>query len=381
MSPSPSRNGPLNGLRIIELAGLGPGPLAGQLLADLGADVIVVDRKAGPASPTDVNARGKRSIALNLKSPAGVETCLRLIERADGLIEGFRPGIMEKLGLGPDVCLKRNPRLVFGRMTGWGQDGPLAQSAGHDINYLAITGALRAIGPSQAPPPPPLNLVADYGGGAMFLIFGMLAALFERQTSGRGQVVDAAMTDGVPALMGMIHGFVASGFWTREREANWLDGGAPFYGCYETADGKYLSVGALEPQFFAQLVALAGLPEAHRASQNERATWAGRRADYAAVFRTRTRDAWMEVFAGTDACVAPVLDWDEVEHHPHNVARGTFLRVDGVLQASPAPRFSRTPAAAPALPAAPGGAAGDILGEAGYGAADIAALKASGALL
>lgn len=375
-----SRRGPLAGLRIVEMAGLGPAPLAGQLLADLGADVIVVARKAAPADRFDVNARGKRSIALNLKKPEGVAACLRLVERADVLIEGFRPGVMEKLGLGPEVALTANPRLVYGRMTGWGQTGPLAQTAGHDINYLAITGALHAMGRAGAPPMPPLNLVADYGGGAMFLIFGILAALFERQTSGKGQVVDAAMTDGVPALMGLLHGFVASGFWKPERQSNWLDGGAPFYGCYETRDGKYLSVGPLEPQFFAELVDKADLPRDHCASQNDRDTWPQRRLDYAAVFKTRTRDEWLAIFEGSDACVAPVLGWEEAANHLHNRARGTFVRIDGVMQAAPAPRFSRSPVDAPAGPQATGAAGEDILTEAGFSALEIETLKAQSAL-
>lgn len=372
--------GPLAGLRLVEMAGLGPCPLAGQLLADLGAQVVVIDRAAAPADPTDVNRRGKRSVALNLKSPDGLEAARRLIARADILIEGFRPGVMEKLGLGPQECHALNPGLIIGRMTGWGQDGPLSMTAGHDINYLALSGALGAIGRADGPPIPPLNLVADYGGGAMFLVFGVLAALYERGHSGRGQVVDAAMVDGVPAMMGLIHQWLARGHWGQARESNLLDGGAPFYRCYATRDGRALAVGPLEPQFFAQLVELAGLPPEHRSDQNDPATWPDRRADYACVFASKTRDEWMAIFAGSDACVAPVLDWDEVEHHPHNAARGTFLRVGHVLQAAPAPRFDRTPAAAPSSPGAPGQDTHSILSELGYAEADIARLRAAGVL-
>ena len=372
--------GPLDGLKLVEMAGLGPCPLAGQLMADLGATVVVIDRASAPADATDVNRRGKLSVALNLKSPDGLEAARRIIAQSDILIEGFRPGVMEKLGLGPAACHAINPGLIFGRMTGWGQDGPLAMTAGHDINYLSLSGALGAIGRADGPPVPPLNLAADYGGGSMFLIFGVLAALYERSRSGRGQVVDAAMVDGVPAMMGLIHQWLALGRWGQGREANLLDGGAPFYRCYATKDGRALSVGPLEPQFFAELVTLAGLPEAHRADQNDPATWPARRALYAQVFARKSRDEWMAIFEGTDACVAPVLDWDEVEHHPHNAARGTFLRVDGVMQAAPAPRFDRTPAAMPGVPGAPGQDTDTVLTGLGYDAATLEAMRRTGAL-
>ena len=372
--------GPLDGLKLVEMAGLGPCPLAGQLMADLGATVVVIDRASAPADATDVNRRGKQSVALNLKSPDGLEAARRIIAQSDILIEGFRPGVMEKLGLGPAACHAINPGLIFGRMTGWGQDGPLAMTAGHDINYLSLSGALGAIGRADGPPVPPLNLAADYGGGSMFLIFGVLAALYERNRSGRGQVVDAAMVDGVPAMMGLIHQWLALGRWGQGREANLLDGGAPFYRCYATKDGRALSVGPLEPQFFAELVTLAGLPEAHRADQNDPATWPARRALYAQVFARKSRDEWMAIFEGTDACVAPVLDWDEVEHHPHNAARGTFLRVDGVMQAAPAPRFDRTPAAMPGVPGAPGQDTDTVLTGLGYDAATLEAMRRIGAL-
>jgi alpha-methylacyl-CoA racemase len=372
--------GPLDGLKLVEMAGLGPCPLAGQLMADLGATVVVIDRASAPADATDVNRRGKQSVALNLKSSDGLEAARRIIAQSDILIEGFRPGVMEKLGLGPAACHAINPGLIFGRMTGWGQDGPLAMTAGHDINYLSLSGALGAIGRADGPPVPPLNLAADYGGGSMFLIFGVLAALYERSRSGRGQVVDAAMVDGVPAMMGLIHQWLALGRWGQGREANLLDGGAPFYRCYATKDGRALSVGPLEPQFFAELVTLAGLPEAHRADQNDPATWPARRALYAQVFARKTRDEWMAIFEGTDACVAPVLDWDEVEHHPHNAARGTFLRVDGVMQAAPAPRFDRTPAAMPGVPGAPGQDTDTVLTGLGYDVVTLEAMRRTGAL-
>lgn len=373
-------SGALSGLKVVEMAGLGPCPLAGQLLADHGADVVVIDRASRKPDPRDVNHRGKRSVAVNLKSEAGVEVACKLIAQADVLIEGFRPGVMEKLGLGPEECLARNPRLIYGRMTGWGQDGPLAHTAGHDLNYLSITGALHAMGRKGEPPVPPLNLAADYGGGTMFLLFGVLMALYERSSSGKGQVLDVAMSEGVPAMMGLLHSMLAHGFWSPERDSNMLDGAAPFYRCYETKDGKFLSVGAIEPQFYAELVQLAGLPEADRATQNDRGIWPNRAEAYAALFRTKTRDEWVKIFDGSDACVAPVLGWDELEDHPQNAARGTFLRVGDVMQAAPAPRLDRTPAGIPAAPGARGEDNTAVLSEVGYSAEDIAAFAEGGVL-
>jgi alpha-methylacyl-CoA racemase len=372
--------GPLKGLRVVEMAGLGPCPLAGQMLADLGAEVAVIERASGPARPFDVNNRGKRAVALDLKNPAGREACLRLIDRADILIEGFRPGVMEKLGLGPADCHARNPGLVYGRMTGWGQDGPMAMTAGHDLNYLALTGMLGMMGEEGRPPVPPLNLVADYGGGTMLLLFGVMAALWERQSSGLGQVVDAAMIDGVSAFSGLFRMFAAQGRWRDGRARNLLDGAAPFYRCYACADGKFLSVGPLEPQFFAILVAKAGLPDAHRSDQNDPATWADRSAQYAALFATRPRDAWMEIFDGTDACVAPVLSPAEAEAHPHNRARAAHIDVGGMTQSAPAPRFARTPAGAPHPARAAGADTEAALADAGLEAEAIAAARAAGAL-
>ncbi|MGM0585064.1 MAG: CaiB/BaiF CoA transferase family protein [Pseudomonadota bacterium] len=372
--------GPLEGLRVIEMAGIGPCPLAGQLMADLGAEVIVIDRKSGGPRPQDVNNRNKRSVALNLKTDEGVEAALRLIDRADALIEGFRPGVMERIGLGPEVCHARNPGLVFGRMTGWGQEGPWSQMAGHDLNYLALTGALGMMGKAGEPPTPPLNLVADYGGGSMFLILGVLAGLWERSRSGKGQVVDTAMVDGVSAMTGIFRAMLAQGRWTEARESNLLDGGAPFYRCYETKDGGYLSVGPIEPQFFAELVEKAGIDPGHCTSQNDQSFWAERRETYAEVFRQKTRAEWEEIFEGSDACVAPVLSPSEALTHPHNTARRAHLEIEGVAQAAPAPRFARTPAPEP-RPAQPAGADTETaLREAGLGEAEIAALREAGAL-
>lgn len=373
-------NGPLKGLRVIEMEGLGPAPLAGQFLADLGAEVILITRKSRPADPADINNRGKRSAALNLKTPEGIEAALALIARADVLIEGFRPGVMERMGLGPEVCQTRNPGLVFARMTGWGQEGPMAQMAGHDINYLGLTGFLNATGRADDVPTPPLNIGADYAGGTMFLLFGIMAALFERQSSGKGQVVDAAMVDGASALMALIHTWIARGQWSERREANLLDGGAPFYRAYACADGKFLSVGPLEPQFFAELVRLAGLPEDHKATQMDARQWPARRDTYADVFAQKTRDDWMAIFDGTDACVAPILSWSEAAEHPHLAARSTFFTRDGVTQAAPAPRFDRTPTATPGLPAAAGADTETLLTEAGLADDVIARLRAAGAL-
>ncbi len=327
-------NGPLHGFRILELAAIGPVPFCGALLADLGADVVRVDRVLPPGREPDLPPRfdfynrNKRSVALDLKTPQGIDTVLTLVSRADVLLEGFRPGVTERLGLGPAQCLARNPRLVYGRMTGWGQDGPLAQEAGHDINYLAITGALGSLGATGTPPPPPLNLVADLGGGAMYLAVGVLAAALTARDSGRGQVVDAAMVDGVLHLMSAFQAYRQQGTWTANRGENIVDGGAPFYGTYETADGRYVAVGAIEPQFYAALLAVMDLDPATLPPQNERASWPAMRERFAAVFRTRTRDAWVQAAAGRDACVAPVLTIDEAPTHPQLAARGSFRDLD-----------------------------------------------------
>ncbi|WCE66930.1 CaiB/BaiF CoA-transferase family protein [Sulfitobacter faviae] len=357
-----ARKGPLSSLRVVEFSGLGPAPLAGQLLADLGADVITIDRNAAPADPSDINRRGKRSVVLNLKTAEGIAAAKALIASADVLIEGFRPGVMERLGLGPDVCPEA---LIYGRMTGWGQTGPWAQTAGHDINYLALTGALHAIGRADAPPVPPLNMVADYGGGTMFLLFGILAAVIERGVTGKGQVVDAAMVDGVPAMMGLIHGMLAQGAWTEKRAANWLDGAAPFYRCYTCADGKFISVGALEPQFYAILLEKLGLPAELAESQNDRTTWEARIAEFSAIFVTRARDDWAAHFDGSDACVAPVLSFSEAPDHPQMAARGNVVRANGVLQSGQAPRFDGSAPQMPSPPRAIGADTDALLAELG----------------
>ena len=373
--------GPLSGIKIVEIAGIGPGPFAAMLLSDLGADVIRVDRAQSvsggdPESPPpDLLNRGRRSVGVDLKQPAGVETVLRLIDRADALIEGFRPGVMERLGLGPDVCFARNPRLVYGRMTGWGQDGPLAMAAGHDINYISLTGALHAIGRSGQAPVPPLNLVGDFGGGTMFLIMGVLAALVERQTSGKGQVVDAAMTDGSAALMTIFYGIKHIGFWRDERGVNMLDGGAHFYDAYETKDGKYVSVGSIEPQFYQLLLKHTGLVSTELPAQFDRDKWPAMKEKIAAIFRTKTRDEWCAIMENTDVCFAPVLTMSEAPHHPHNKARGTFTEVKGVVQPTPAPRFSRTPGAIQRPPAHPGQHTDEALADWGFSKAELAALR------
>ena len=373
--------GPLRGLKILEFAGIGPGPFCGMVLADLGAEVIRIDRAEGPGGTRqDFVGRGRRSIALDLKKPEAIATVLRLIEGADGLIEGFRPGVMERLGLGPDVCLARNPRLVYGRMTGWGQEGPLAQAAGHDINYIALTGALWSIGRPEERPVPPLNLVGDYGGGGMLLAVGMLAALWEAKGSGRGQVVDAAMVDGAALLMAPIYAMKARGRWGPQRGANMLDGAAPYYDTFECADGRWLAVGPIEPQFFALMLKLLGLDPARFAERDDPARWPALKAELAAVFRTRTRDDWAAVFEGTDACIAPVLDMDEAPCHPHNAARATFIERDGAIQPAPAPRFSRT-RATPGLPPPLRGEHTDaVLADAGFTVQEIASLRAAGAI-
>jgi alpha-methylacyl-CoA racemase len=377
--------GALQGLRVIELAAIGPVPMAGMLLADQGADVVRVDRLVDSglglrlAPRLDVHARGRRSVALDLKSDAGRAVLWRLLDRADVLLEGFRPGVLEALGLAPAALLARCPRLVIGRMTGYGQTGPLAQAAGHDLNYLALTGLLQAIGPAEGPPVPPLNLVGDYGGGALFLAFGVMAALFERQRSGCGQVVDAAMVDGVAAMAGLFHGLRAGGDWHTERASNLLDGGAPFYACYETADGRYLAVAALEARFFAELARRIGLDEAWVGAQHDRSRWPALRAALAGIFLTRSRDEWCTLLAGTDTCVAPVLSLDEAPEHPHAQARGAYRHVDGVAQPAAAPRFSRSRPVPPRPAPEPGAHTHDILKEAGMNDADIEALIRSGA--
>jgi alpha-methylacyl-CoA racemase len=347
--------GPLRGLRVVEVAGIGPGPFCAMLLADLGAEVLRVDRPLATRGPWPaLLTRGRRSVAVDLKHPDGAALVLDLVAAADALLEGFRPGVAERLGIGPDACLARNPRLVYGRVTGWGQDGPWRSAAGHDIDYIALAGALHPIGPAGGAPVPPLNLLGDYGGGGMLLALGMVAALLEAARSGQGQVVDAAMVDGAALLTTQVHELRALGLWRDERGANLLDGGAPFYAVYQTADGGYLAVGALEPEFFAELVARVGLDPADVPAQLDRDSWPALRARLAAAFLTRTRDEWCELLAGSDACVAPVLSPAEAPGHPHNQARGTFVAVGDTLQPAPAPRFSRTPCPPPAPAPAPG---------------------------
>ncbi|CAL9385881.1 CaiB/BaiF CoA transferase family protein [Streptomyces sp. enrichment culture] len=360
---TPGTEGPLTGVRVVELAGIGPGPFAAMLLADLGADVVRVDRPGGPGlgiDPAhDVTNRNKRSVVVDLKAPDGPARVLDLAERADVLIEGYRPGVAERLGVGPGDCHARNPRLVYGRMTGWGQEGPLAQRAGHDIGYIALTGALGMIGAPDAPPPAPANLLGDYAGGSLYLVVGVLAALHHARASGTGQVVDAAIVDGTAHLSSMIHGMLAAGGWQDRRGANLLDGGCPFYGTYETADGRHMAVGALEPQFYAEFMRLLGIPGLAPA-RDDMSRWPELRAAVAARFRSRTRDEWTAVFAGSDACTAPVLSLREAPHHPHLAARSTFTDHGGITQPAPAPRFSATPTAVRTGPALPGAGAESV---------------------
>jgi alpha-methylacyl-CoA racemase len=374
------RQGPLTGLKVIEFAGIGPGPFCGMLLSDLGADVVRIDRKGqGRGSPADITARGRRSVGLDLKNPTAIETCLKLMEGADAVFEGFRPGVMERLGLGPDVALARNPKLVYGRMTGWGQFGPYANAAGHDMNYIAITGALHAIGTSEKPVPP-LNLVGDFGGGALYLAFGLLAGVLNARETGRGQVIDCAMSDGAASLMAMFYGFKASGMWKDERRANLLDGGAHFYDTYQCADGKWISIGSIEPQFYAQLLEKTGINDPDFAAQMDRAGWDSLRTKLGHVIAQKTQAEWCEIMDATDVCFAPVLDLDEAPRHPHNAARKTFVELEGVIQPAPAPRFSKTPGAIQGPPPAIGAHDREALGDWGFSSAEIDALKASGAL-
>jgi alpha-methylacyl-CoA racemase len=374
-------SGPLDGVRVLELSGIGPGPYACMLLADAGADVLRIDRATDARAQHseephwDLLNRGKRSAAVDLRHPEGLRLVLDLVIRADALVEGWRPGVAERLGMGPEACISRNPRLVYGRMTGWGRDGPLAATAGHDIDFIALCGALWSIGRSAERPVPPLNLVGDFGGGGMMLAFGLLAALLETRNSGEGQVVDVAMVDGAASLMTMTYALHRRGWWSEERGVNVLDTGAPFYEVYETEDGKWFAVGAIEPQFYAELLAVMGLEAGELPEQMDRDRWPEMKERFSQVFRTRTRDEWAELFSGTDACGAPVLSPWEAHSHPHNVERKTFVEVGGVRQPAPAPRFNRTPSRVRCPPPVPGQDTDEVLGSWGVGADRIERLR------
>jgi alpha-methylacyl-CoA racemase len=378
-------SGPLSGVKIVEIAGIGPGPFGAMMLADMGAEVVRIDRAQSvkahdPSKPGwDLLNRGRKSIGVDLKSPDGVETVLRMVEQADGLIEGFRPGVAERLGIGPDECLARNERLVYGRVTGWGQDGPYASMAGHDINYIALAGALHPIGRKGQAPVPPLNLVGDFGGGGMLLAFGMVCGIVEARTSGRGQVIDAAMVDGAAVLTTMLYAFRSLGSWSDERGTNILDTGAHFYDVYECADGEYISLGSIEPQFYAEMCDKLGIP-ADELPEYDKARWPESKERVASVVRTKTRAEWCAVLDGSDVCFAPVLSLAEAHEHPHNVARQTFTEVAGVVQPSPAPRFSRTPGSIARPPSHAGQHTDDVLGSWGFDSDELAKLRASGAI-
>ena len=376
--------GPLSGIKVIELKGIGPGPYAGMLLADMGAEVISVERARGPngisiPASIDVSCRGKRSIALNLKHEQGIAALLRLIDTADMLIEGYRPGVAEKLGFGPDVCHQRNPMLVYGRITGWGQTGPLAQVAGHDINYISLTGSLAAIGGKEQPVPP-LNLLGDYAGGSLFLVMGMLAALNAAQRTGKGDVIDAAITDGSANLMSVIHSLQAAQAWQPSRGSNLLDGGAHFYRTYETADNKFVSIGSIEPQFYAQLIKKAGLDPSAFSAQHDPSKWAELGEQLEVVFKQKTQDQWCQIMEGTDVCFAPVLDYNEAPKHPHNQARETYIDINGVTQPAPAPRFANHEPSKPSVPSIEGGDTEAVLLDFGFEQQEIDALLACGAI-
>jgi alpha-methylacyl-CoA racemase len=376
--------GPLAGVKVLELEAIGPGPFCAMMLADMGADVLLVDRPTDPGLGfergrwSDVMLRGRRSVTLDLKSPDGVAAASALAERADALVEGFRPGVMERLGLGPGVLLARNPRLVYGRMTGWGQDGPLAARAGHDINYIALSGVLHAIGRAGGAPVPPLNLVGDFGGGGMLLAFGIACALLEARRSGKGQVVDAAMIEGASLLATMFAGMLAADQWSEARGANVLDSGAPWYDAYETRDGRFVAIGSIEPKFYAELLARLGFAGETLPPQHDRAQWPGLRRRFAEVFRSKTRDEWCALFEGSDACFAPVLTFSEARAHPHNVARGAFLTGGKVPQPAPAPRFSRTPGGVRGAPPERGEGGRAALGDWGFSNAEIERLASLG---
>ena len=374
--------GPLKGIKIIEMAGIGPGPFCGMVLADLGAEVIRVDRASakGTGSRQEASNRGKKSIAVDLKSKEGVEIVLKLVQEADAIFEGFRPGVMERLGLGPEECMELNESLVYGRMTGWGQDGPLANAAGHDINYISLSGALAAIGRPGSPPVPPLNLIGDFGGGGMLLALGLVSALLESKQSGKGQVVDAAMTDGSALLMTMIYTMQSSGFWKDSMGSNMLDGGAQFYDTYECSDGKLISLGSIEPQFYKLLCDLAGFDNKLSSDQMSRDDWPEKKKAVKEIILTKTREEWCQIMEGTDVCFAPVLNMEEAPNHPHNKARQTFIELEGVTQPAPAPRFSRTNPEVQSSPSLVGEHTDEILQSLNLGADEIEKLKRSGSV-
>ncbi len=373
--------GPLEGIRIIELAGIGPGPFCGMMLSDMGAEVIRVDRMTNPSNrPADILARNRRSIAIDLKQPEGADTVLRLCESADALFEGFRPGVTERLGVGPEACMARNPKLVYGRMTGWGQEGPLAQAAGHDINYIGLAGALHAIGRPGEKPVPPLNLIGDFGGGGMLLAYGMVCGLLEAQRSGKGQVIDAAMIDGSAALMAAFFGMGAVGRFSDQRGTNLLDGGAHFYNTYETQDGKHICIGSIEPQFYTLLIEKSGVDAEQFKAQQDNTRWLDYSAELSQVFKSKTQAEWCEIMEGTDVCFAPVLSVFDAPNHPHNQHRKTFVEVDGIPQPAPAPRFSRTQPEIRGSARQPGEDSEAILQDYGFGPDDINALRTKGVI-
>lgn len=379
--------GPLAGLKVVELGGIGPGPFCSMLLSDLGADVLRIDRIAPSDSgiPMDnrfnLLNRGRRSVAMDLKKPEAVATVKRLLEQADALVEGFRPGVTERLGLGPDDCFKVNPKLVYGRMTGWGQDGPLAQSTGHDINFIALSGVLHSVGPRDGPPVLPLNLIGDFGGGALYLAFGIVCALLEARHSGHGQVVDAAMTDGAASLMTLVYGMRAAGYWTDERGTNRLDSGAPWYNVYQTKDDLYVAIGSTEPRFYRKTIEALGLCAEDLPDQHDRSAWPKVQILFAEAFRRKTRDEWCELMSGTDVCFSPVLSLGEAPEHPHNKARGTFVEIDGIVQPAPAPRFSRTTPAIQRPPAQVGEHTDEALRDWGFSDDELATLRSACAIM
>jgi len=378
--------GTLSGYKIVEFAGIGPAPMCAMLLADMGADVLRIDRAEDAALGITLDAkysllsRGRKSVAIDLKKPEGVAAAMKLVEGADALLEGFRPQVMERLGLGPDECLKRNPKLIYGRMTGWGQEGPLAHAAGHDINYIALSGVLASIGRRGEAPVPPLNLVGDFGGGGLYLALGVVAGLLEASKSGKGQVVDSAMVDGAASLLTAIYGMHASGMWSDKRGDNILDTGAHFYDVYETKDGEYVSIGSIEPKFYAELLKRSGLEGQEMPRQMDRKAWPDLKEKFEALFKTKTRDEWCKIMEGSDICFAPVLSMAEAPSHPHNIQRGTFVEVEGVVQPGPAPRFSRTPSKIQRPPAKPGEHTEEALREWGFSAAELEKLRGAGAI-